>query len=73
MGPLTLMVYVPVVVKLSKSRAYTSGYPELHDPRFAPMAAGPNTVDPLEFFTANVAPVSADEDIKYARFVPPAT
>ena len=57
MGPLTEIVYVPAVAAELKSSAYTFGKLALQLPRFSPI--GPeNTVIPLAFFTANVAPVS---------------
>src|SRR5258705_12617337 len=70
-GPLTLIVYVPAVRKLSKSSAYTSGKLRLQEPTVGPIAVGPKTVVPAEFLITNVAPVSALGAIRYPRFEAP--
>lgn len=66
-GPVTSTVYVPAVITPSKSIACTNPYVWLHDPTLAPTVPV-KTVAPLEFLTANVAPVSSNEDMRYARF-----
>jgi hypothetical protein len=68
-GPETSIVYVPAPTA-SKSSGYTCLNVLLHPPRSLPTLPE-NTVAPPER-TANVAPVSASVDMRYARLDPSA-